>query len=341
MKPVYIHSAVSISAQRTFESEVLLSELIEISGKKVEAIHPNYKDYISTMALRRMATGVKMGVATSKKALQEANISNIDAILTGTGMGCIEDTEKFLNAIISSEEEFLTPTSFIQSTHNTVGAQIALELNCNAYNNTYVHGALSFESALIDAQLLIQQDEANTILVGGIDELGTEFVDALRMIEDQTPEGIAVPIGEGASFFILSSEKENQGVELLDMETFSQLKRDSIQEKLNAFLTRNHLKHSEIDVLILGNNGDSFDDYYTELKADFSNEIATIDYKKFCGEFYTASAFGLYLGYTILKSQIIPQDLIRNKISNRPPKTLLLYNQFKGRDHSFILLTLC
>ncbi|MEO6347113.1 MAG: 3-oxoacyl-ACP synthase, partial [Aquaticitalea sp.] len=144
-----------------------------------------------------------------------------------------------------------------------------------------------------------------------------------------------------ATFFILSSEKENQGVELLDMETFSQLNRDSIQETLNAFLTRNHSKYSEIDALILGNNGDSFDDYYDEFRADFSKEIVTIDYKKFCGEFYTASAFGLFLGYTILKSQIVPQGLTRNKLSNRPLKTLLLYNQYKGRDHSFILLTLC
>ena len=51
-----------------------------------------------------------------------------DAIITGTGLGCLEDTEKFLTAMVTNKEEFLTPTSFIQSTHNTVSAQIALLL---------------------------------------------------------------------------------------------------------------------------------------------------------------------------------------------------------------------
>ena len=145
MTHCYLHSAMSISAQTTFESEVWLENAKEISGKKVEAVHPNYKDYISPMTLRRMATGVKMGVTAGHKALQNAHTGEPDAILTGTGMGCIEDTEKFLNSIITNDEGFLAPTAFIQSTHNTVGAQIALGLKCKAYNNTYVHGAISFE----------------------------------------------------------------------------------------------------------------------------------------------------------------------------------------------------
>lgn len=341
MKHCYIHSAVSISAQKTFESKALPSELVKISGKKAEAIHPNYKDYISSMALRRMATGVKMGVTAAKKALKDAGILEPDAILTGTGMGCIEDTEKFLNTIIANDEEFLTPTSFIQSTHNTVGAQIALGLQCKAYNNTYVHGAISFESALMDAQLLIQQGEAKNVLVGGTDELGTEFVDAVRMLEDQTPNGIKVPIGEGSNFFVVSSEKEEHDVKLLDMEIFSRMTKASIQDKLNDFLTRNDLKPSDIDALILGTNGDSFDSYYDEVCSNFPKEITSINYKNMSGEFYTASAFGVYLGYIILKSKTIPNGLLQNKTPTTPIKTILLYNQFKGRDHSFILLKTC
>ena len=218
MRSCYIHSAVSISAQNTFESEAV--EMNLIFGKKVEALYPNYKEFISPVALRRMATGVKMGVAAATKALQTANLQQPDAILTGTGMGCIEDTEKFLNALIANDEEFLTPTAFIKSTHNTVGAQIALGLKCNAHNNTYVHGALSFESALMDAQLMLRQKEATNILVGGVDELGTEIIDAIRMMEDKNLDGIKVPFSEGASFFVLSSEKENSVVELFDFQMF-------------------------------------------------------------------------------------------------------------------------
>ena len=57
-------------------------------------------------------------------------------------------------------KNILTPTSFIQSTHNTVGGQIALELQCKGYNFTYVHGSNSFESALLDAKLQLELNEA-------------------------------------------------------------------------------------------------------------------------------------------------------------------------------------
>jgi hypothetical protein len=340
MTPTYIHSAVCISAQPTFGSGNLPLKYKEVSGKTVEAIHPNYKEYISPIAMRRMVTGVKMGVAAANKALENANIQQLDAILTGTGMGCIEDTEKFLNALISNDEEFLTPTSFIKSTHNTVGAQIALGMQCKAYNNTYVHGALSFESALLDAQLLLQQEEADKALVGGIDELGTEFVKVVRMMEDKQADGIKVPLGEGASFFVLSSNYRKNSVKLLSLESFSAIPINSILDKIKAFLTKNSLELSEIDILITGNNGDAYDNYYNTVVSAFPNTTIPIVYKHFCGEFYTASAFGFYLAHEILKSQQIPEGLIKNRITKPSFKTILLYNQFKGRDHSFVLLSI-
>ncbi len=341
MKPCYIHSATSISAQPTFESDVLHFEMIAPTQEKIEAIHPNYKDFMSPIALRRMATGVKMGVAAATKALQLSNTPQPDAILIGTGMGCIEDTEKFLNAMIANEEEFLTPTAFIQSTHNTVGAQIALGIKCKAYNNTYVHGALSFESALLDAQLMLQNDEATNILVGGVDELGTEFVDAVRMMEDKTPDGIKCPIGEGASFFVLSSKYKNESVQLVDVIGYSSISQESLTKKTHTFLHQNNLSFSDIDALILGANGDAFDTFYDEFASVFPETIPTLSHKQWSGEFFTASGFALFLSYEILKLGEIPSNLLQNKTAKSDIKTILLYNQFKGRDHSFMLLKSC
>lgn len=255
-------------------------------------------------------------------------------------MGCIEDTEKFLNAIIENNEEFLTPTAFIQSTHNTVGAQIALGLKCKSYNNTYVHGALSFESALLDAQLLLQEDGANHVLVGGVDELGSEFMDLVRMMEDKSADGIKVPISEGAAFFVLSSEVKKDSIQLLDIEGFSAIPQATLNEHLKIFLKKNGLGVSDIDVVMVGNNGDVFDTYYEKITLIFSKTIPFLQYKNLCGEFYTASAFGLFLAFEILKSQHLPNVLHPNQ-SEKPIKAILLYKQFKGRDHSFILLKRC
>ena len=130
MKTVYIHSVASISAQKTFDNNEFLNEFVDYDDNVLNAIDPIYKDFIPPAAARRMAKGIKMSVVAAKIALQEAGLEQIDAIISGTGMGCVRDSEKFVGAIIDNDEQYLTPTSFIQSTHNTVGGQIALELQC-------------------------------------------------------------------------------------------------------------------------------------------------------------------------------------------------------------------
>lgn len=335
MKNVYLHSAASISAQNTFDGDGFLDDIKPISGSTVPAQYPNYKDFIAPMASRRMATGVKMGVSAASKALHNAQLTQPDAIITGTGMGCIEDTEKFLNTIIGNSEAFLTPTAFIQSTHNTVGAQIALGLKCKAYNNTYVHASLSFESALLDAQLVLQQEEAQHVLVGGVDELGTEIISHVRHMEDADSNGIQVPFGEGASFFVVSSEAK--AIQLVDMDMCSTASENTIQQKLSDFLNKNEVQASDIDVLIVGRNGDAFDSYYDGVST-FVENATELHYKHVIGEYYTASSFGLWTAFEILKRQNIPKPLIYKGDVKSKISTILLYNQFKGRDHSFILL---
>ncbi len=172
------------------EKAEFLDELIDHEAQVINVVSPNYKDYIPPAAARRMAIGIKMGVVASKIALQESGLDNVDAIITGTGMGCLRDSEKFVSAIIDNDEQYLTPTSFIQSTHNTVGGQIALELQCKGYNFTYVHSSISFESTILDAKLMLENNEANNILVGGVDEIGDYTASLHKIIKHIKTEEI-------------------------------------------------------------------------------------------------------------------------------------------------------
>jgi hypothetical protein len=339
MKPLYIHSAVAISAQDSFEYTGELSEVNKPIGRKLNAMHPPYRDYIPPAAARRMAPAVKMGVAAAAKALQEASVTMPEAILVGSGLGCMEDTEKFLNSLLDNDEEFMTPTAFIQSTHNTVGAQIALGLGCKGYNNTYVHGNLSFESALLDAQLLIQEGNEGNILVGGVDELGKEFVNHIQRIEEQKSIGFKAPIGEGASFFVVSSEKKESSISLKDMETIGVASEDKIQERLLRFLKQNKLQPNDIDAFISGNNGAVGDFYFEKIKSLVS-EASLITFKHIVGEYFTSSAFSCWLGYQLLKNQQLP-SVFGSINANKNYEYALLYNQSHGSEHSFILLSKC
>ena len=354
MKKVYINGSGSISIQKTFDNHTFLEEISFYEDNVFPALEPNYKDFISPAAARRMAKGIKMGVVASQIAIQEAAPNHIDAIITGTGMGCVRDSEKFVSAILDNREQFLTPTSFIQSTHNTVAGQIALGIDCKSYNFTYVHSSISFESALLDALMQLQAGEAENILIGGVDESGehttaihrlikhikSEKINPSRLLDSQT-EGTIV--GEGANFFVLSNAiQPSTYAQVLDVRTFNTLPKSGIGYQLDRFLMDNGLSTADIDVLITGHNGDiAYDHYYGELAQTDFKDTQQIYYKHLSGEFNTASAFGFWLGAKILKTQRIPEATVLNNKMAKPYRTVLLYNQYRGENHSFTLLCRC
>lgn len=354
MRKTYINGLGCISAQETFDTIFLEKAEINENDTILAVKTPVYKDFISPVAIRRMAKGVKNGIVASAMAMKEANVSTVDAIITGTGMGCIEDSEKFLKAIIDNKEEFLTPTSFIQSTHNTVGAQIALGLQCKAYNLTYVNGSVSFESALFDAKMKIEEEEANTILVGGIDENADYTTSLFKLAgfikkENEGPYKVlnatskGAVYGEGTTFFVLENEKKSTTyAEILDVEIMNKLDVNEVESKCCAFLEANGLQVSDIDAIVLGFNGDvEFDPYYKILSENSFKNRPQVYYKQLSGEYNTASAFGLWVGAKIIKTQEVPEIISVNNFEKPVYKTILLYNQYKGIDHSFTLISKC
>jgi 3-oxoacyl-(acyl-carrier-protein) synthase len=214
---MYINGMGSISAQDN--EEIFDGSIIEYDRNIFPAIDPEYRKYIPAGSMRRMSKAVKMGISAAKMALDESRSSHPDAIITGTGQGCKQDTEKFLEEMIDRDEELLSPTSFIQSTHNTVGGQIALHLKCNSYNVTYTQNSGSLESAFIDAQLIFEEgQDPVTVLVGGVDEIspkitGFSYLDEqlkqseirnTRLYETRTSGTIT---SEGAHFFCAFKSK--------------------------------------------------------------------------------------------------------------------------------------
>jgi hypothetical protein len=353
MKKTYINGIGSISAQPTYEADFLENAVINDTDNVLKAMQPSYKDVIPPAMIRRMATGVKMGIFSSNQALKEANIEVPDAIITGTGMGCVEDSDKFLKTILDNNEEFLTPTSFIQSTHNTVGAQIALGLQCKGYNFTYVNGAISFETALLDAKMQLENDEANSILVGGMDESSQHTIDLYKITniiksEDDKPYSLlnsssnGIIFGEGSSFFVLESQaKSNSYATVEAISVFNEIETNEVDDFITQFLVAQAVKIEQIDALVLGINGDKqFDTYYQCKDSLFAN-TPQVYFKHLSGEYNTASAFGFWVASKIMQKQHIPEVVQINKLTKEYYNYVLLYNQYKGKDHSLILLKKC
>jgi len=352
----YIDGRSAISPQNTFSGENPFDDVKEYeNGHFMKCIEPQYSALIDPMASRRMSRIMKMGMASALKCLDEAWISIPDAVVTGTGLGCLEDTEKFLGSLISNEEKLLNPTPFIQSTHNTIAANIAILLKCHGYNNTFSHRGFSFESALLDSLMLLEEGSINNVLVGGVDELTAnsftitnrlgfwkkEMVSNLRLLDHNSKGSLA---GEGTAFFALNKHKTNRSAaKILSVGTFYKPEGFAeIEKKLSAFLTNEPIESDQPDLVLMGLSGDRVTDgIYYHLKNTLFRNTPCAYFKHLSGEYDTSSSFALCLASGILKEQKLPEII---RLDDRPIKRIrkiLIYNHLRNSQHSMILLSSC
>lgn len=351
---LFINGTGSVTPQRTCDRDYFFEELHQPDTDFYTIIDPVYKEYISPLRLRRMGKIMKMGAHAAMMCLDEAQIEVPDAITVGTGMGSLGETENFLSQMIESNEGLLSPTPFIQSTHNAVGGKIALMLKCSGHNFTFVNRGFSFESALLDARLLLNEEETENILVGGVDIL-TEKVQMLTKKRDWWKQANTVDVellksktqaayaGEGAVFFLLGKKQNtNAYARVLGLKTIFNLNEEGVTKpELEQFLGESKLSIEDIDVLVLGVNGDNIKDQaYHDVAALFQNK-SHVYFKHFCGEYHTSNSFAMLLSAAIIKKQKIPELALMNGKQPNEIRNVLIYNHWNGVYHSLTLLSQC
>ncbi len=147
-------------------------EIKVVSRVEIESVAEltRIKEYLKPMEIRRMGPLMRSTLLSSLEALKQAGIECPDAIVTGTMLGCIDNSEKLLREMVATDEATTSPTLFMQSTHNTIGSAIAIQLGCHGYNTTYTQAEYSLDWCMRDAELLLRSGTAKTVLVGCHDE---------------------------------------------------------------------------------------------------------------------------------------------------------------------------
>lgn len=313
---MYIKSAAHISLQEPLSEQWLTNPISFESLSYNRAIEPDTKEWIAPMAARRMSPIIKRAIITSKVAMQRAELNNVDAIICGTGLGCVENTEKFLDAMVRSGEQFLQPTHFIQSTHNTIASQIALLMGCNEYNNTYVHRGISFESALLDGFVQFKLGKIKSALIGGHEEITPNYFKMLRKVDFWRDNSFA---GEGSVSFVFYSRSNGSIAKISAVE---------IINRADRVVQRARQIAPTVDAVMLGVSGDRENDMvYDDFVSCYCPLAKRYSFKNLSGEYFTASAFGLYAAAQIMTAQKLDK--------------ILFYNHYKNSDHALILLERC
>ncbi|MBC7486423.1 MAG: beta-ketoacyl synthase chain length factor [Cytophagaceae bacterium] len=275
LQNIYIGASSSVSIQETFDNPQWLESLKPLTTEPMKVVAPDYKKFLDPTATRRMSKVLKNSLLTARQAMEQQGITELDAVITATAWGCQEDTTKFLDSFESMGEELLSPTSFIQSTHNTIGGLIAMSVKCNGYNNTISHDFMSFETSLLDAVLLMKENkQAMNCYVGGIDEL-IDFSAGIFTKAQCFNE--IYPVAEAATCFIVhNNEAQKKSAKLTNI-TLTQSLDQTILDLI---------KQNKPDLILSS--------------SDIPSDLPVFDYRTLCGEFSTAAAFGLYLAAELL-----------------------------------------
>lgn len=341
MKEVYIVSAEQISIQQPLVDD-WMSTPVSYGTSYIRSLDPSFKDFITPIEGRRMGKILKRAMATSITALKHAGIEKPDAIITGTGLGCIENTEKFLGSMCNDGEYLLTPTSFMQSTHNTISSLIAIHTHNNGYNATYSHRGISFESALYDAWTQMQLDKITSALVGSHDEVTPTVYSLAEKI------GVNGKIcGEASVSMVLSTSdrcRQSAMCRLAGIKIMYRPSHQQISDALKKVLSDAGKRMTDIDAVVLGVNGNTDNDIYYHNNRDIFEGIPLIQYKHLFGNCFSASALGVYVAANCLNKGGIPDHLfIKNRDEkNIRPKSIIIFNQSDGKNYSIILLeSLC
>ena len=296
---VYIKAATQISMQQPL-SEAWMTAPVEHTEPYVRSLDPNFRDWLNPLESRRMGKILKRALVTAQKVMHDSGVQQPDAVITGTGLGCIENTELFLDQLCREGEEMLKPTYFMQSTHNTISSLISIHDHLHGYNTTYSHKSVSFDSALLDAFTQLRLGDIRTALVTGNDEMTPTYFSILQRAGYVGQPG-QVAAGETSVAMMLTTDPADALCEI---------------EKVSMSVRGVQQPFAPADLLVLGTNGVPQNDQLYREVAQHMPGVETFEYKRLFGESYTVSGLGIYAAAHLLSQGRAGRVLFVNHSDN-------------------------
>ncbi len=297
----------------------------------------NAKDFMEARFYRRLCRQSRLAVAASIEALQDSGLKITDqnrhriGVIFGTAFGSTEQTDSFFVSLLDHGPQAAEPILFPDTVPNAPASHVAIYHQLQGPNSTFCQNHLSGECALAYGLSLLEQDQADVVLVGGVDELSGilfhsfDSVHALKPIHQeetlqpkQFPTGKGFILGEGATCMVLEQadlatkrQKKSYGTILsltLTSGVVAQAHYETggkgMAEGIRAALEEATVEAEELDIIGLAANGiDELE--HGEAKAldeVFGQgwyQIPRIPLRYFVGEFGSA---GLLTSATILLS---------------------------------------
>jgi 3-oxoacyl-(acyl-carrier-protein) synthase len=267
----------------------------------------NISNKFPTREIRRLKRLPRLVLALAMEAFVSSRLSQTpSSIFFGTSWGPLSETYNFLIKLYESDEQFTSPAEFVGSVHNAPAGQVAMMLKATGANITTTGGDYSFEQALLAASLIVQNTD-DIVLVIGADEhhpvLSPLFDKSVRINSNHS---------DGGGALVIRKTEKRSGLRIaLSFFENSHNNPSVVQSLVNHLGESNEIK-SKYGAVFAGmpaegraNSEKQVSEFISA--ADFNCPV--IDFRRFTGEFGSATAAAAALAVRFVRDGKIPGSL--------------------------------
>jgi 3-oxoacyl-[acyl-carrier-protein] synthase-1/3-oxoacyl-[acyl-carrier-protein] synthase II len=257
--------------------------------------------------VRRLKRLPRMALALASAALENAGEGAKPAgVFWGTGWGALSETHDFLNGLFESGERFPSPTDFIGSVHNAPAGIIATHFGAKGPNLTLTGGDESFEQALLAASLAGGDVDGPFLLLGA-----DEHHPVLSPLLDASVAATSGASADGGGALLVEAVRANselgEGVSIAPV-FLAPADSNSIENLLEALGGPGRIRDQF--ALILTGIPAAFREAGNQRLSRFREAAGfhgpILDYRRFTGEFASASATAAALAVHWVRQGHVP-----------------------------------
>ena len=251
---------------------------------------------------RRLKRLSRIALALVFDALEGRETTESLSLYTGTGWGPLTETHDFLAKLYETGEQFTSPTDFVGSVHNAPAGQAAIAIGARGANVTVTGGDYSFEQALLAASLA-SRDGDHLIAMGA-----DEYHDILTPLFDASAAVAGTP-ADGGGALLLRASSARTGLSL-SLSFFANAANNpaAIEECVNALGGSSRIteRFAAVMVGIPAAQRDVCQSQIERFIQVTAFEGPIIDYRRFIGQFASASAAAAALAARFVRVGSIP-----------------------------------
>jgi len=261
---------------------------------------------LNPRTVRRLKRLPRMALSLAAAACPSPNSGDRpQSIFFGTGWGALSETHDFLTRLFESEDRFASPADFVGSVHNAPAAQVGIEFKATGPNVTLTGTEAAFEQAL-DGAALLAPDGGETLLVVGADEHQRNWTPLFD------PSALSGRPSDGGGALWLKRAVAPEGLSISPVFSGSGDRNGRVVEELTAGLGGSEGIHRRFAAVMAGLPAFRCGESRQRLErflalSGFSGPV--LDYRRWLGEFASASAVAVVLGVSFVRRGKIPAAL--------------------------------